>query len=271
MDRAAVTGPLFNALILAGSRGGSDPVALAEGRSCKAFVEIAGQPMIEHVIAALEASGRVGSITIVLDGGLDLEREAPGLAARVARGEIVRMESGEGPSLSALRAVDSLGTATPLFLTTADHPLLRADHVREFLDRAMASGAAAVAGLAPLDLVQATYPRNRRTRLAFRDIAVSGCNLFAFRGDDARKAVLYWRRIEAFRKRPMRLTARIGFRMLLLYALGRLTLGAAVADLARRAGVSMAVVILEDADAATDVDTPDDLELVRSLFAARQG
>lgn len=259
----------FNALILAGSRGHTDPVALAGGKSCKAFVEIAGRPMIEHVIAAVEDSGRIDDIIIVLDPEIPLEREAPALAARVARGEIACMDAESGPSLSALRALDRLGAEKPLFLTTADHPLLRADHVRAFLDGAVASGAAAAAGLAPLELVQATYPRNRRTRLAFRDIAVSGCNLFAFHGADARKAVLYWRRIEAFRKRPLRLAARIGFRVLLGYLLGRLTLAAAVADLGRKAGVSMATVILEDADAATDVDTPEDLELVRGLFAAR--
>lgn len=259
----------FNALILAGSRGHTDPVALAGGRSCKAFVEIAGRPMIEHVIAAIEASGRIDDIVVVLDPEIPLGSEAPALAARIARGEIACMDAETGPSLSALRAMDRLGTEKPLFLTTADHPLLRADHVRDFLDLAVATGAVAVAGLAPLELVEATYPRNRRTRLAFRDIAVSGCNLFAFRGAGARKAVLYWRRIESFRKRPLRLAARIGFRVLLRYLLGRLTLDAAVADLARKAGVSMATVILEDADAATDVDTPTDLELVRGLFARR--
>ena len=184
------------ALILAGSRHTGDPVAIAGGVRRKAFVPIAGRTMLEHVVDALIMSDRVGQILISCEADIDLVREVPGLAPLLA----------EGPSASALRVYETLEGGEGLFLTTADHPLLTGEIVREFLDRFAASGADVGVGLAPLDLVMAAYPRNRRTALRFRDGAFSGCNLFAFRGGERGKAAIaLWRRIEADRKRPLRM------------------------------------------------------------------
>jgi hypothetical protein len=41
--------------------------------------------------------------------------------------------------------------------------------------------------------------------------------------------------------------------------------------LGKRAGVRVSPVILHNADAATDIDSPEDLGLVRDIFAKRFG
>ena len=77
-----------------------------------------------------------------------------------------------------------------------------------------------------------------------------------------------WREVEAERKRPWRLARRLGLATLLDYALGRLTMSAAIARLGRQIGVEAALVPAPDGRAAIDVDKPEDLALVRRLAVA---
>ncbi len=65
----------WTAVVLAGSRGAEDPVAQACGVSHKAFVDIAGKPMVAHVLNTLAASPSVGETVVVI------ERSAPELPA----------------------------------------------------------------------------------------------------------------------------------------------------------------------------------------------
>jgi len=122
----------WNALILAGDRGPSDPVAQAAGVPTKAFAEIAGRPMIEYVVDALRGSGRIGEI------GVSIAADAPELPAGLTRFD---MEA--TPATSAAAGVGAMGT--PLLITTAAHPLLTAEMVQDFLADFEASGAGAAA------------------------------------------------------------------------------------------------------------------------------
>ena len=106
-----------------------------------------------------------------------------------------------------------------------------------------------------------------RTYLSFADGGWSGCNLFQFATPRAIAAVELWRRVEADRKRPWRIVRRLGIGLLIRYALGRLTLGEAIAHLGRKAGLDAAAIPCPYGLAAVDVDKPADLDLVRAIVA----
>ena len=69
--------------------------------------------------------------------------------------------------------------------------------------------------------------------------------------------------------RPWWIAARLGLGTLLSYALGRLTLHAAIARLGRRVGLVAAPVAARDGLAAIDVDKVQDLADVRRILAER--
>jgi len=94
-----------------------------------------------------------------------------------------------------------------VLLTTGDHALLNPDMVRHFLDQASARDCDIAVALAPYELVQAAYPRTRRTVLKFSDGQFSGCNLFAFLTPRSRKMAQIWKQVEAQRKKPIRSSA----------------------------------------------------------------
>jgi hypothetical protein len=78
--------------------------------------------------------------------------------------------------------------------------------------------------------------------------------------------VVFWRRVEEERKRPWRLVRAFGWRTLLAYLLGRLTLDAAAARASAVIGARVAAIALPFAEAAIDDDKPADLELVETIL-----
>lgn len=245
----------FNALVLAGSRGGADPVAVHAGVTDKALIQVAGETMLAHVVAALKAAGAAR---------IAVSASSPAVAEHAATLGVETLTAAPGPSLSTREGLDALGP--PLLVTTADHALLRPEWVLDFLSQA-GTGGDVVALLARRDTIEAVVPETRRTYLRFADGDWSGCNLFYLATPAAAAAIDLWREIEANRKRPWRIVRRLGPGALLRYLSGRLTLGDAVARLGRLAGITAAVAVSADGRAAIDVDKPADLDLVRRMTA----
>ena len=259
--------PGLTALVLAGTRAGGDPLAQAAGVSHKALIEIGAATMIERVVGALAASTRIARIVIAIERP-ELLAALPGLAAPVSRIPWTTIATAAGPSATVASALERFGA--PLVVTTADHALLQPAWIDEFLAHCPADADIAIA-LARRDAVEAAAPATRRTWLRFADGDYSGCNLFLFASERAAAAVALWRRLEADRKRPLRMMRRLGLGFALRYALGRLAWTQAAARLGNLAGgVRIAKVELGDGAAAIDVDKPEDLALVRVLAARRQ-
>lgn len=241
------------ALVLAGSRGGADPVADYAGVRHKAQILLEGRTLLARVVGALRAAG-VDDIAVSTS---DPE------VAELARSEGTRVLPAEaGPSMSAYRGVETLGA--PMLITTVDHALLQPGWITQFVADAPADADICVL-MARREVVEAAAPTTQRTWLKFADGQWSGCNLFFVRTERALGAIDLWRRVEADRKRPWRIVRMLGPWTLLRYLLGRLTLADALARLGKLANVKAAVAPSRNGLAAVDVDKPADLDLVRRL------
>lgn len=262
----------FTALVLAGSRGPDDPVARFAGQPHKAFVRVAGVPMLLRVVRTLLASRWIGRVMISLEDPAGVTK-VPEIAALVAEGRVTLLASDRTPSRSVLGALQALDPPAPLLVATADHPLLTAPMVDHFCAETPADADVAVA-LARGTVIRQAYPDAVRTYYRFAGEGYSGCNLFALRTPAAAKAAAFWSRMERHRKRPWRLIATIGPATLLRFLLGRLTLDAALRRLSDIVGVTIRAVDMPFAEAAIDVDKPADLALAEAILrrhAARPG
>jgi CTP:molybdopterin cytidylyltransferase MocA len=256
------------ALVLAGARPGEvDPVARAAGVPFKCLAPIAGRPMVERVVEALAELPAVARILVLADPAARLD-ELPAIARARSRGRLELRPPEATPSTS-VRAGLEAAAGMPLLVTTGDHPLLERTMLEAFVHPALASGAAVVVGLAPEPAVRAVAPTTRRTWWHFRDGRFSGANLFLLRGEAARPALAFWRRVEGERKRPWRIVRLFGPWNLVLYASRLLTLEAAMARASRILGCRVAAVPIPIGAAAIDVDRPADLALAEAILAAR--
>jgi molybdopterin-guanine dinucleotide biosynthesis protein A len=257
-----VSAARFTALVLAGRRGDEDQVARHCGVEHKCLALAGGVPMLARVLAALAASPAVERSFVVL--------EDPAILGRLPSApQCATLPSAATPSSSVLRALDQIETDWPILITTADHALLSMEIVEFFCAAARATGADVVAGLTAAEVIRRSYPSTARTYWRFRDGGYSGANLFALMTPEARRAVVFWRRVEQDRKRPWRMLRAFGPGPLVAYLLRRLTLDDAMARASAIIGARVAAVRLPFAEAAIDVDKPADLELVNVVLAGR--
>jgi GTP:adenosylcobinamide-phosphate guanylyltransferase len=235
---------------------------------CKAMVEVEGTPMLIRVLAALDGAARVGHCILSGPGHDKITADSP-VRRRIANGRVEWCEPEATPSTSAYRAMRRVPAATPVLVTTADHPLLSAEIVDHFCDRSLARSVDVTVGLAPHGLVKAAFPDLKKTVLRFRDGHYCGCNLFAFLTAEGRRMAEYWRRVEAQRKNPVGVIRILGWGAVIRYLLGRLTLDCALEALSRRLNLSLGAVILPFAEAAVDIDSIADHTIVQRKLSQR--
>lgn len=259
----------FRAVVLAGERAGVlHPVAEAAGVPFAVLAPIGDRPMLRWVIDALARAQRVDGGVVVAGAALP---DADATVAAAVRDAGFRWQAAEaGPSASAAAGVAALAHF-PVLITTGDHPLLDGPAVDAFCAAVSASRDDFLIGYARHVDVQARLPDTRRTRLAFADGGICGCNLFAVRTAAGLGALRLWQRVEADRKRPWRVIRMLGPLALVRYLLGQLRFAAALARLSELAGCRIGALPVSRPELAVDVDTPADWRLVRKLLSAAPG
>jgi GTP:adenosylcobinamide-phosphate guanylyltransferase len=251
------------ALVLAGSRPGSDPLLSGTGLATKALLPIGGKPMLAHVLQALSDAPRVGPITVVAQNtsALAADRSIAQAAAQV------EWRDAAGSIADAVRF--ALGHADgPLFITTADNVLLTPAMIDQFLREAVGSDVAV--GLVARKAVQAAGHSTMRTWLKFRGDAWSGANLFRLGGPQALPLIEFWRALEQDRKKGMKIVGAFGPGLLLAALLRLIDIHAFATRVARRFGLSGKVVSMEAAEACIDADKPSDVSVIEAILAERQ-
>ena len=251
----------WTAILLAGERPGESGFARSCGVAAKALIPVAGEPMLARVARALLAAPSVGRVVV-------LAQEPDALLAQSWMRDEPRIGTAASVAGIATSVAAVAGTPDapyPVLLVTADHALLTAEMVETFL--AGAAGADVAFAMVERRTVEAEWPETKRTWIKARGGQYSGANLFALASPKAEQALAFWSGVERDRKKVLRLLAFLG-PLILLRALTRtITLDGAVATLGRRLGLAAKAVVLPYAEAAIDVDKPEDLELVERILA----
>ncbi len=252
------------ALVLAGTRAGGDPLARAYEVPHKAALPVGGRPMGEWVVETLRAAPEVGRVLVAADW----RSLGPAVPLMTNRDKVVPVAAMATIGETVAAVLDAV--APPVLITTVDHPLLSPAMVAEFLSKVPADADAAVA-VARDTVVRAAYPQARRTYVRFRGARVTGCNLFLLASSRARSAVRFWTGLDSYRKDPGAMVGALGMGSLALWWLGLLSIDGAARRLSQRVGARLAVVEMDQPEAAIDVDKPDDLRLADAILSARIG
>ena len=245
------------AVVVAGSRPGTDPFAQRYGTNLKALIPVGGEPMVRRPVKALLASANVDGIRVLAQ---QPERVREVLAADP---RISVEESDETIAATLERLCVDPKVQWPILVTTADHALLTPEMVADFL--AKAAGADVAIGIVSRDALMKRLPQTQRTWLKFRGGAYSGANLFLLGTPKVRSTIELWRSNEQNRKKA--------WRMLLFAGLGALfrlrTLQQTLDSVGRKLNLNIRAVELSDPLAAVDVDKPADHELVTAILEGR--
>ena len=247
----------WTALVLAGQRPGVDALAAHFGERYKALIPVAGVPMLTRVLATLNACPQIARIVVMA------QEQEPLSDAIVKGGGADFYASGGGISTSITAFLNEGAAPYPILVTTADHPLLTADMVAEFI--AKASGDLSI-GMVSRQNMLASFPDAQRTWLNMKDDGWSGTNLFALQSDAVQAALTLWAEAEQDRKKVFKLFLRFGPWLALRAILRTVIMADALRLAGRKLGLSATLVPLSDPVAAIDVDKVSDHEQAESIL-----
>ncbi len=242
----------WNAVVLGGGDPG-DAFAAAHSVDVKPLITVAGRPMGEWVLRALNDSQRVERVAYVgpLQGEMgDL------VSVRVTdRGTLIaNLEAG----VAALRLPGSAPQRRVL-VVTADIPMLSGGDVREVLDQAPTAGL--VYPIVEKSVCEAAYPGVKRTYARLKDGTFTGGNLFLLDPALIGKFLPRLRAVLDARKQPLKLAGLVGPGFLVKMLLGQLRIAELEVRVSRILGVEARALITGRAAVGTDVDKDADLAL----------
>lgn len=251
----------WTALVLAGSRPGTDAFAQSHGTDLKALIPVGGEAMVRRPVAALLSSSRIGAVRVLA--------QQPDRIAAVLPANPKLTVGHSGPTIAAtLEAICNDPTIDwPVLVTTADHALLDPAMIDDFCSRA--AGADIAIAVVERKALLARLPASRRTWITLKGGAYSGANLFLLSSPKVASAIALWRGVEQDRKKGMRLLLAMGPVLFLGAVLRMLTLDQAARRVGRKLGLEIRAVVMANPLAAVDVDKPDDHALVETLLRER--
>ena len=259
----------YSALVLAATRGNRDPLAEHGGVSHKAFISLAGVPMLRRVVEAVAQSGRVGRILVAIES--EAEAEAKELLRGVA-GEEMLTFVGSHESIGA--SVSAIGNdypdALPLVITTGDNGLHTGEMVRHFCDELDKVTGDAAIGLTDAEYLLAKYPEEQRAFHRFADGQYSSCNLYALLNRDALVGARIFDGGGQFGKKPKRLIGAFGIVAFLVYKSRLLKVRTFLGLLSRVLKLRTEPIFLPFAEGPIDIDRMQDWELAERILKARE-
>lgn len=261
----------YTALVLAATRGGArDPLAQEGGVSHKAFIDLAGKPMLRRVVEGVVESGRVGRIIVSIEQeAMDEARQVlTGLEARVP---VVYTPSRESIGVSVAAIEQTFPDCLPMIITTGDNGLHTGEIVRSFCDQLDTVAADGALGLTNARDVLDKYPDGARAFHRFRDGQFSSCNLYAFLSPKAFKGTAIFNGGGQFGKKPKRLIGAFGLMAFLVYKSRLVKVRPFIGFLSRAIGVRTEAVFLPFAEGPIDIDRMSDWKLAERIIREREG
>lgn len=254
---------VVDAMLAAGGvpRPGDPLYPLTQGRS-KALLEIAGRPMIQYVLDALNGAATIRSIVVVgitpeTDPAVNALTSARPLSFLPNHGSLV-----DNLAAAGAWAHDRPDPPTHLLATSSDIPLLTAPMVDWNVNASLETDHDAYYNLVPRSVMEARFPGVRRTYFRLRDGIFCGgdLNLLSLKVLNGYNPA--WRRIIDARKNVLAQAQLVGFDVLLRAALGVMSIAWAEDRIGRRLGVKGRALICPHAEAGMDVDRPDHVDVV---------
>ena len=250
----------YTAVVLAGSRPGSDAFAEAHGTDLKALIPVGGKPMVRRPVETLLAAEGIGDVIVLSQAPERIGKALP-------KNKRIKLRKSHATiAATMLELCLDKTTQWPLLVTTADHALLGVETVDEFCG--YAEGDIAI-GVVERAVLMKRFPDAKRTWLKFRGGAYTGANLFALRTPKAAAAIELWRSVEAERKKGWRVVSLLGPFVLLGTLLRLLTIDGALWHVGRKIGLTVTAVRLSNPVAGVDVDKSEDHQLAEAILADR--
>ena len=236
-----------------------DPLyTFAKGDS-KALLDVAGRPMVQWVLDALNDAKQVDEIIFI---GLSAKS---GLVSRKPMHYI----SNQGRMLSNIvagvnKALELDSKTEYVLVVSSDIPALKGDMVDWLVDTCMETDDEMYYGLCPRDVMEARFPNSKRTYTRLKDMEMCGADIHVTHVRMATDHLELWEKLIGNRKSPLTQASIVGLDTFWKIFTRSITLPDLVTHLSNRLGIKGRAIIWDRAEPCMDVDKPHQLELLRA-------
>ncbi len=234
-----------------------------QGKS-KALLDVAGKPMIQWVLDALDEAESVQNVVII---GL-------GADSGVSSRKTVAFLPNQGGMVDNIRAGVSAvmqfnAGAGHVLVVSSDIPGITPDMVDWVVEAAMQADYDVYYNVIPREDMEKVFPESKRSYTHLKDLDLCGGDMNIIRASMVASNEGIWHTLIASRKNVLKQAALIGFDTLLLLLLRRLTIDDAVERVARRLHITGRAIVCPYAEVGMDVDKPHQLEMMRAYLSKR--
>lgn len=248
----------MHALVLAGGLN-LGPLRKVSSARYEAEIKIAGRPMIDYVVMALQSVPALEKIVVVCGENILSESEKRKVTAVIQPGKTMLESLNNG-----LQALD---TEKPVLVLTADIPLINKEAIEGFLNRCKEKEADVYYSVVPKEVNDRKYPGVQRTYVKLKEGIFTGGNVVLLSPWVIRNHMDILNKAISYRKKPLQLCFLLGWKFLFSLFLGRLTIKQIEARVSKMLKFKAAGVISLFPEVGIDVDKPSDLQLVNKVLS----
>ena len=255
----------MDAIVTAGGvpKPGDTLYAYTQGKA-KAMLDIAGKPMAQWVLDAINESALVERVVVVglgPDAGLEITKPVVFIPNQ---GSMLK-----NIQVAASKVVEVNPEADLILVVSSDIPAITSEMVDWAIRAARESDDDIYYNVVPREVMESRFPGSNRSFIRFKDVEVCGGDMNIIRASITEGRDEIWGKLVAARKNALKQASLLGFDTLFLLLLRRLTIDAAVKKAGKRLGLRGRAVISPYAEIGMDVDKPGQLELLRADLAKR--
>ncbi|HHW91646.1 MAG TPA: NTP transferase domain-containing protein [Firmicutes bacterium] len=251
---------MVEAIVLAGSLNDRGLREISK-EPYEALIPLAGKPMVEYVLDALQESPSISRIIVV----------GPASLAKLQIPKLTTVVESTISVMDNLRlGLEQVSGEKYVLLATSDIPLLTAAAVEDFIARSRDQEGDLFYSIVDKKTNENYFSGIQRTYVKLKDGTFTGGNLFYFHPRIARSCWSFAEEMVNLRKEPLKMCARLGFFFILRLLAGKLT----IADLERRVEKLLAIkakaVISPYPGVGIDIDKPADYQYVLPFLKRKE-
>lgn len=242
-----------------------EPLYVHSKGDSKALIDIAGKPMIQWTLDALNDARQVDEIILI------------GLSAKsgLVSAKPVHYLSNQGRMLANIvagvhKALELDPKTEYVLIVSSDIPALKGEMVDWLVSKCMETRDDIYYGVCPREVMEARFPGSKRTYTRLKDIDLCGADINLTHVRMATEHLDLWEQLIGNRKSPMRQASLVGLDTFWKVITRSATLDELVEHVCRRLNIKGRAIVWERAEPCMDVDKPHQLELLRADLEAQQ-
>ncbi len=240
-----------------------DPLyAFTQGKP-KALLDVAGKPMVQWVLDAVDKAPSIEAIILI-----GLEAGSPVTATK----PVTYIPDQPGMLENILAGVNKVLELSPhpqhVVVSSSDIPAITPAMVEWVVKTAAETDDDLYYNVITRQTMEARFPQSRRTYIYLKDTVVCGGDLNVLHTRAVSSDMDFWHKVVATRKNPIKQAGLVGFDVLFLLLTRQLTLQEAITRVVKRIKLKGRALVCPYAEIGMDVDKPWQLEVMRQDLAA---